>query len=158
MGWPLITFKPSIVPCLLMTAWRITSPVICACFAIGGYTGVTLLIRLPEITPWEILTLCGATRGGAALAALNIPPSTPPGAPPDIPPNTPDILVGAGASSSTIFLIFSGILVGVRSTLSTISGGARFTTGAAAGGGGGGGGGGGATRNVSSCLVGSASV
>src|SRR6266853_4326704 len=124
----------------------------------GGYTGVTLLISNPWVTPAEIFTRCGATRGGGAFAALKIPPSTPPGAPPDMPPSTPDILVGAGASSSTIFLIFSGILVGVRSTLSTISGGARFTTGAAAGGGGGGGGGGGATRNVSSCLVGSASV
>src|SRR5437763_6283271 len=129
----------------------------CACRAICGYCGVTLLTNNPACTPDEPFTRGGATFGGGALAA-KILPRTPPGAPPAIPPITPMLLLGGGASSSTILAVFCGILVGVRSTLSTISVGTRFTTGAACGGGGGGGGGGGATRKVSSCLVGSASV
>src|SRR5690349_4189408 len=115
---------------------------------------------------FEACTPCDTRRrftsilGAAEFAEASTPPSTPPALPAGpTPPITPTLeLTGGGASSSTIFLILSGIFVGVRSAPSMMSVLTFFTTTVGVGGGGGGGGGGGATKVVSIAFAGSASV
>src|SRR5215470_9495913 len=160
IGCPLTALRFSMAPDLLMSACNTTSPCTWAIFAICGYGGSTLLIRLPSATPEEMRSFCGAaTLGGGAVDLIRppiTPPAEPPGTPPTTPPTTP--VLGGGASSSLIISIFLGILLGVRSSPLTISltRGTVFTTGA--GGGGGGGGGGGATIAAISIRVGRPSV
>src|SRR5258705_6867160 len=101
-----------------------------------------------------------ATFGTAAVLVPMMPPITPPMEPPGTPPGTPPMtpaVVGGASSSWTIFT-FSGILVGVRSSLFTSSVCTCTTCTGAAGGGGGGGGGGGASSKVDCSPLGNASV
>src|SRR5258706_3159509 len=158
MGCPLITFRFSMAPFLLMVACNCPEPEMRAARAMGGYCGVTLLISKPVATPEDTRIFWGvATLGGGVFMALNTLPITPPGTPPATPPGTPMLVEGAGVSSSTILTTLLGILVGVRSAPSTILLCTCLIT-TVAGGGGGGGGGGGATRKVVRDARGSASV
>src|SRR5260370_18362866 len=80
-------------------------------------------MTFPFGEPEDPRTLPGRATGGGGTPDPTIPPKTPPTEPPGTPPTTPPVtpVLGAGASSSTILVMFLGILLGVRSSPFTIS-------------------------------------